>query len=62
MFVPTEDATMSVFIMTGLTVLISYFFFWKFAKEMASIEYEQEVDYKDRYVARHSVIIRGVNR
>ena len=29
---------------------------------MASIEYEQEVDYRDRYVARHSVIIRGVNR
>lgn len=48
--------------MTMFTVVVAYIFLFCFSKRMSSLEYPSPVEYQDRYVQRHSVIIRGVNR
>jgi hypothetical protein len=47
--------------MSGV-VLLAYVNIFSFAHEMSKNEFSSQVEYSDRYVARHSIIIRGVNR
>lgn len=58
----SPESAYRVSVMTGVTVVVAYFFIWVFCREMSQFEFSSSVEYQDRYVARHSVIIRGVNR
>ena len=42
--------------------MLAYVNIFSFAREMSKNEFSSQVEYSDRYVARHSIIIRGVNR
>lgn len=58
----TPELTSRVIILMYVYVLVAYALIYKFSKSMASFEFSSQVEYHDRYVARHAVIIRGVNR
>jgi hypothetical protein len=55
------QATTFLALMTLLYTIIAYYFVWSFASEMEEFEFQSQFEYVDRFVARHSVIIRGVN-
>ena len=59
---PASSVTTKVVMLMYVYTVLAYFFIYKFSKRMADFEFSSQVEYHDRYVARHAVIIRGVNR
>lgn len=62
MFNPDSSVTLRVIFVMYVYVILAYLFIYKFSKSMASFEFSSQVEYHERYVARHAIIIRGVNR
>ena len=56
------DSSYLLFFMTLLYTVFTYYFVFTFAKEMSDFELQSQSEYLDKYVARHSVIIRGLNQ
>ena len=48
-------------LMTYTYSLFAYYLLLKFCTQMSQYEFDTSEQYIDRFVARHSVIIRGVN-
>jgi len=61
-YIPNPENTTTLIILMYCYILIAYLLIFKFSKQMAVFEFSSQVEYHDRYVARHAVIIRGVNR
>lgn len=61
-FTPNSDVSTRVVILMYAYILVAYALIYKFSKNMAAFGFSSHVDYHDKFVARHTVIIRGVNR
>ena len=59
---PASSVTTRVVLLMYVYVVLAYVFIYKFSKRMSSFEFSSQVEYHDRYVARHAIIIRGVSR
>jgi hypothetical protein len=44
-----------------IAAVMAFLFVGKYSRDMLQFEFTSEIEYKDRYVANHSVIIRGIN-
>jgi len=60
-FYNKPNTTVPLMILTLVFSLIAYLFIGIFSLKMSKFEFRAEDDYQDKYLARHSLIISGVN-